>query len=265
MGLDSFDQSEDGRSSNTENKTTSEDQKYKQKPWLKEQIQVKGLSQNDVADIAGVSKSTIQYYKEKFDINTHKDNQKNKSVSLSQEHIDIIEGELLGDASLHRVDSCGNAKLQSTDKHTEYIEWLRSLLPDDMFTDQYVFDVNNGANMLVSRNTVELDSLLDKWYEDEKSVPSSFSLNSTNLLHWYMCDGTLSTEEHPILDMRWTGRGEAKLLSDMIEHLGIDVNLNEFERESGKYWRIYVKAGSVTDFFEVIGDCPIQCYSYKWV
>lgn len=264
MGLDDFDQSTEASNDDGYNHVYPKDEKYKDRGWLETKITDEGRSQADVANICGVSRSTIQYYKEKYDIKTAEENQDDKRVDLSDYQVDVIEGELLGDGSLHKPGGYGNAKFQTTDMHVEHLEFLYNVLPDSMFTDNYIFSGQHGASNLVSRNVVELTEIHNKWYNSDKVVPEDFKMNSTNLLHLYMGDGTLPDSSGPRIDMNWGDKQTAYRLRDMISNCVGPCSVLDYMMYDRPFMRISIPKDIEDEFFEYIGEPPTECYAYKW-
>jgi len=172
---------------------------------------------------------------------------------LSDEHIDILVGTIMGDAHI-RPD--GMYEICVTEK--DYVEELHSKLPDwfttksgvhPVYTDGY--DKNMWRIRSVSTN--ETSKIRDEWYQDgEKKFPlQKINLNGTVLTHWYANDGGTD------------GRGRACLYSsnestdeirDWLKDKGYDCCCDDRS--------IRMNRDGERKLFKV--TTPISGYEYKW-
>ena len=265
MGLEEFKTEPKKAATGAPSHNDDGDVRYKDEEWLREKMQSEQKTQSDVADICGVSASTVQYYQEKYSIKPGFKNQKNKSVSWTSKQIDVIEGTLLGDASIFGTEGAVNPNYLLTNSKRDYLEYVRSQLPGKLFSDNHTHTTTNGAGQLVSVCTKELLEIEKRWYNDSKTLPSEFKLNPVNLLHWYICDGTLEHEVRPTIDMMWTSRESAELLHSQVEDLVGGVEIYRYEKDGKEYHRISINKTKAGEFFRVIGDCPVESYKYKWL
>lgn len=89
MGLDSFKQSNDTSSESTGNHygNRTQDKRYRDEEWLREQYEEKGLSFDEIAEKTGAAYSTISKWANSFDLDVRGTNK-----SKYPEKEDIIEG-----------------------------------------------------------------------------------------------------------------------------------------------------------------------------
>ncbi|GAI49993.1 unnamed protein product, partial [marine sediment metagenome] len=125
-------------------------------------------------------------------------------VSLSEEALEFLNGELLGDGHLQEYSFV--AKYSHTSKHRQYLEWLRDKLllfginPSgeilgysyNTFKDKRYKDTIYTSFRYYSKSYLELKELKKIWYpspESVKRVPLDIELAPTTLRQWYMGDG----------------------------------------------------------------------------
>lgn len=174
---------------------------------------------------------------------------------FSEYQLDIIRGELLGDGSLVKGDSCTNIDtycfaLQVISK--EHVEFVIDKLPDGLFSENQPYlkeiDNNNHHNIWDIRSNIcpTLTNIEEKWYDNRnKIVPKDLELNETVLKHWYWGDGCLKHGPHATLTTVGFDERSVNHLSDELERIGYKNYINEDKRDyngSGKYPRLSVEA-----------------------
>lgn len=99
----------------------------------------------------------------------------------------------------------------------------------------------------------------------EKKIPD-IEFSPTVFKYWYIGDGTLGKErknawrasitstQYSSERMRWVSR----LLA------GLGMNPRVYEMKDGRTKLDLSGNSEVRKFLEFIGDCPVDCYKYKW-
>jgi len=271
MGLDNFRSSgEKNNSSNIGNntnkggpKTTPKEarDKYQDKEWLTNKIKEERNTRKEVANELGVSRETIQKWCERFNIESAVIN---RQVELIGDDLDVIIGNLMGDASIiSPKDNTG--KYQHSDTYSEYLEFLTDRLPS-------IFDTNvkerkdQDIYYIRSLHTKQLYKIRQEWYtEDGKTLPYTFKINGDILKYWYICDGTLEKDSRPSIAAKWLNDNSFSRIINQLDKMGIPKNcitIKEVRNRDVKSIRF--KNGAIKPFFKYIGSCPVDCYSYKW-
>jgi len=184
---------------------------------------------------------------------------------LSQEAIEWINGELLGDGHLrpHSVSS----QFTYSSKHLEYIQYISDTLSSfgikqcGRIRKIYLRKSNSYSHRYSSLRYVELSSTQKKWYpEGKKIIPRDIRFTPLTLRQWYIGDGYLRssgersriflyTNGFTVLDVEWLIKQLIKL---------------EFKSTRTNQNVIHVSRYSTKEFLNYIGNCPVECYKYKW-
>jgi len=202
---------------------------------------------------------------------------------LSQEAIEWIGGELLGDGCLYS-QSKYSAGFTYGSKHFEYIHYvfdtLKSFGIEQVGRIYKVWKnktIRNGkwvdrpitlfpkAFYYQSRAYVELKPIYDKWYPKpnrKKIIPKDIKLTTLTCRQWYIGDGCLAHPKNanPYIELCTCGFqvNDVKWLVEKLNNLGF----KSTRKTSNNVIRI--STYSTEDFLNYIGECPIKCYHYKW-
>lgn len=246
---------------------------YNNKEWLYNKYVNEKLSSIQIGKIYNVSESTIRRRLRKFNIpirsNSESHYLKNKnSCNLSQEAIEWINGELLGDGCLN--SRCEySAMFRYSSKYPEYIHYVSDKLKSfgiEQIGRMYQFKDKKYGSMTYyycSRSYAELSTIYKQWYpEGKKIIPRNIKFTPITLRQLYIGDGslinskkcksyiTLATNCFKILDVEW--------LIKQFNKLGIKANRQKCNNV------IRIPAYSTKYFLRYIGICPVKCYQYKW-
>jgi len=272
MGLYDLDGVTEGRQNTSKSSTSTskygthrvdKDAKFKDEEWLEQQKIEEDRSDQDIASQFDVDPETVRYWRKKFDIGTTYNTTKklDEEVILNQFQIDIIEGDLLGDGSV--VPNGNKSRYQAANKKKNYLEFIKNNLDQRLFTDNCWQNADGDKTVrLNTRATRQLQNIREKWYSDEKSLPDSFKINSTNMLLWYLGDGSLRNDNTPRLRICWTDEDSIKrAVQQLTEIIGDHISIHD--NNNGCY-RLLFKRECRDKFFRFIGSCPVDCYEYKW-
>jgi len=252
---------------------------YRNKEWLKGKYIDEGLTTIEIGKIFGVCNSCIGRNLKKLNIPIRPRAEAAhlpvaNHCNLSQEAIDWISGELLGDGSIQSV-SPYSAYFVYSSKYLEYIKYIKDTLKS--------FGIK-GGNIIKRYHTkektgfakqdyysyfyrsycyVELFSFRKKWYlEGKKIIPKDLILTSLTLRQHYIGDGSLC---HPK-----TGRPYAYLYTNGFFVSDVEWLTNQINELGFKATRqpvtnsIRIFSCSIKDFLDYIGKSPVKCYEYKW-
>lgn len=188
----------------------------------------------------------------------------NKPIHLTEKHIDILNGLLLGDGHLDANKS--SARYTQGSKHKEFLEHVKKVLPLEW--GPIWEDKKWNCYHIKSHHTPNLLDFWKKWYIDgKKVVPQNLQLNNETLLYWFLSDGSIrftNRKKFPnssYFEIKLATDGFTKeenlFLVSKLKELGIAASL----LTSNKI-RIY--SNSKEYFFNLIGRTPVSCYEYKW-
>jgi len=246
--------------------------KHWDKNWLKEKYLKEKLNATQISKECGVNRRTIDKWLKKFNIFTRSQNEtvhltKVNHCNLSQKAIEWINGELLGDGCLQPT-SLYSAGFRYSSKYKEYINYISDTLKSfgiersgriikyyNKRQDTYCYKYN-------SRSYKELMPIYKEWYpEGKKIIPKNIKLNPITLRQHYIGDGSLIHQNgnmriilctcgFSILDVNW-----------FVEKLN-NLGFRAMRQPSRNI--IHISTYSVIDFLNYIGECPVNCYKYKF-
>ena len=200
---------------------------------------------------------------------------------------DIINGSLLGDASLRKWNSSSknaNAYFSKRNKYLDHIELVAKSLYPNNFKEKIKSSICkcqgkkfNHFSIYTSSNQV-FKEMFEKWYPKdnnfEKIVPQDLKINQKTLLHWFLDDGNsyyrnrrdcIQKTSQVSISMCCEGFKEeyVELLRDICTRdtsLPFVIGKCNF----GYGTRLKIKQSASDDFFDYIGECPIDSMRYKW-
>ena len=229
------------------------------------------LSSGQIGEICNVDISTIRDWLVKYNIPRRSRSEagfflKANYCNLSQEAIDWINGELLGDGSLHSHHGC-SATFRYGSKYKEYIEYVRDTLKS--------FGIEQAGKIHTpkiqgrtyyqygSRSYVELMPIRKQWYpEGKKIVPKDIKLTPLTCRQWHIGDGSLSKPKkcRPYIRLATCGFmiSDVNWLVERLHKLGFKVSRNLYDNV------IQISTYSTKEFLNYVGKCPVNCYQYKF-
>lgn len=257
--------------------------KYKDEEYLREKYEIDKLSTVKIAQKFGVSPRTIKYYLNKFGVSL-------RSISDAK-RIDgyefvgdeeVLYGSLLGDGWLVKrnknglasfgkanigydhVFYCGQAIL-SVNPTNRIVEIQPSLCESTYRTDKVHF-------RFTTKTCKKLTKEYYRWYveypEKFKIIPKDLKLTPKIVLHWFMDDGCCSwrDKQKTRVEVGFSTQSfcvdDCELLRLKLREIGLQSTLH---KHSGGFERtVHLRASSILDFFDYIGQCPVPSMEYKW-
>jgi len=256
--------------------------------WLYQEYVIKKKSIKEIAKELGIHYKTVSNLLKKYNIPIRNVNEANSSVSnfyhqLSDYFKQVLDGLLLGDGSLAKPKSLNsNSCYQHTDKHKNYIEWLRQQFIDEGLECGKIYEKVNEkgfkpgsiAFYFSTRKYPCLTEQYHRWYRNgKKIIPKDLKLTPTVVLHWYIGDGSLikPSKGKPFIHFATNcfTFEEVNFLVEQLNKLGLKAYLRtgtEYKTKK-KFPYIALSVKSTQDFFDFVGSCPKpikQDYGYKW-
>ena len=248
---------------------------YQDKEWLCEKYLKEKLSTTQIGKLCKRTKVTIGRWLMIFNIPRRSQSEYHhlatkNNCRLSEEALQWINGELLGDAHLE-LKSCYSARFHYGSKYLEYIEYVRDTLKS--------FGIEQAGNIqrrhITHRNMdtyaydycskayPELLPIRKQWYpEGKKIIPKDIKLTPLTLRQHYIGDGYLSHREkrnpHIILCSDAFPISCVNWFICQLKYLGFKTT------RQPSHNRIHISSYSAKDFLSYIGICPVQCYQYKF-
>ena len=246
---------------------------YKDRDWLYKIYIIKKLSTYQIAEEIKMNKETIREWLKKFSIPIRSREEgihlaKANHCNLSQEAKEWIDGELLGDGCLHSQSSY-SASFSYHSKYFMYVQYVSDTLASfgieqmGKIREEYTKNFNCYVYRYASRNYVEFLPIKKHWYpKGKKIVPRETELTSLTCRQWYIGDGCLEqvknrkpyiflyTNAFLVSDVEW--------LITKLDKLGFKATRQPSNNT------IRISSYSTKEFLNYIGECPVECYKYKW-
>jgi len=247
--------------------------RFKKKEWLIQKYINEELSTYQIAKLCNMSQANIRKYFKKYNIPSRSIGEANhlargNHCDLSQEAIEWINGELLGDGCIISQSSY-SAKFEYISKYKEYIRYISDTLKLFKIKSTYKqikqkrWDRELVSYNCQSRNYAELLPIRKKWYpEGKKIVPRDIKLTPLTVRQWYIGDGCLihQKKKKPHISL-YTNGFTIFDVNYLIKELN-NINIKAKRQQSSNI--INISVHSIIDFLKYIGDCPVKCYQYKW-
>ena len=211
-------------------------------------------------------------------------------------------GELLGDGCIIPVGKSKHTGIFSyTTKHKKYIEWLYGILASydiDIYgnniaenkifpRDNFTAKTTNISYKARTKSYVHFGEMYKMWYPNgKKIVPNSFIITPTVLLHWYLGDGSLSTDKANSGRGKWTyiyknvrlhtngfSYEQNLMLADKLKNIGLNFRVvkhtSNFKGNKVINWQLLLPKPTINNhiFFSFLPPCPDEIkeiYGYKW-
>lgn len=247
---------------------------YKNKDWLENQYCEQQKSVNQIGREYNINHQTILNWMKRFNISsrsrpefTHL-SQANHCI-LSQEAIEFLNGELLGDAYMQGNDWSG--RIGYTSKYEEYIEYISKIFKKFGIeqSGKIIKRINKQHGAIsysfTTKSYSELKSIYDKWYpepERKKIIPKDIKLTPVTCRQWYIGDGCLEHRKKRssqiILATCGFSVSDVNFLIKLLHNIGIKAGRKPSSNT------IRISANPTIDFLNYIGKYPMKCYQYKW-
>jgi hypothetical protein len=204
--------------------------------------------------------------------------------NLSEDEIQIIEGELLGDGNISLRCENSYPWYRHSSKHEAYLYWLQTQLTSlgwsEVTKTVHKQRLKNGNQVisyhLNSQVHPQLEVIRQKYYDENnvKSIPSDLNLTPLVLKHWFIGDGSRGMYSTGYKKGKQTRKIQTficchsfsrdsldTIALPKLKQLGIDATV---VGKPGQH-RIRIAANSDDQFMRLvsIGQVPF-CYRYKY-
>jgi len=192
-------------------------------------------------------------------------------LHLTLRQRELLIGMLLGDAHLEcqSAQSVARLKVEHSVNQMEYVQWKYSEWQEWVLTPPQVKRKWNRLGT-VSNNVwfttvshAELETYRAWFYDGHrKKVPSNLTLSSLSLAIWFMDDGSRKSRECRglYLNTQAYRSEEVEILQQVLKNsLGIGTTI----RQQSDGLQIYVPAGEVTRFAQIVQPHMIEAMHYK--
>lgn len=233
------------------------------------------LNASQIAKKVGYSGTTIRRWLKKYQIPTRTQSEilhlsQGNHVSLNQEALSFLYGELLGDGSVTAYSKY-SARYSAASQYLSYVQWISEKFLDYGIKGSPILEKGYQSRDTIifiycSHSYVELKSIREPFYPNgKKIIPRSIKLDSLMLRHWFIGDGSLKHGER--------GRSHIRLSTDGFSPKDVEFGV-ALLRKSGFIAErnpakniIRISSYSTAKFLDYIGPCPPEIkdiYGYKW-
>lgn len=245
--------------------------KYRDKIWLEKKYSEEKLTMHKIGQICGVCDATIFNWLKKYNTLTRSISEAihlstANHCNLSQEAIDWISGELLGDGCLISI-SIYSAYFTYSSKYSEYIQYVSDTLKSFGIKGRKIYKsrrtIESYSYNYASLCYTELLPIRKKWYpEGKKIIPKDILLTPLTLRQHFIGDGSLEhgRRGRPFIILYTNGFSipDVKWLVEQLIKLGFKATRRPTRN------LIAISTYSTKKFLDYIGKCPVKCYKYKW-
>ena len=231
-----------------------------------------GKGWKELGRLLGVDRHTVAKYARLYGIPA-RENASLRKLDYSKSHItdsmlEAVDGFLLGDGSIRcRPGARRNANFCWTQKHREMAEYVASFFQayKPVVSDVTFWDDRYGKKYYSTKSSTcahpDITAQYKRWYPNRvKKIPEDVRVTPASVMLWYLGDGDFSgrvvrlhTQSFSTEEVKFV----AARLSDVF-------NIKTTTPRSGKGLYIRVATSDTKFFFKQIGECPIECYKYRF-
>lgn len=262
--------------------------KLNDKNWLYTKYIKEQKSINDIAKVVGVkSCNTVRQalIRNNITVRSISDGltcNRDNDLVINNETLEVINGSLLGDGSLfiwNKLSDVSYPYFSKKNKYKTHIEYVAKILLknkyQDYISEEYHKKYKKYYYQLRTFSDKRLKSLFVDWYPVDnnyvKRVPDNLTLTPNMLLHWFLDDGSSYIRRKGAKTKQVIIRLCSESFSEEEQNILINKLQDKFnikgslhKENSGTGFRIEIKQSSASDFFNIIGRCPVPDLEYKW-
>jgi hypothetical protein len=180
---------------------------------------------------------------------------------LTDFQIDVIEGLIMGDASINHQSDEWNARLDLSVVSEDFAKKAQddlSWLSNSVSVREKGGISKNPQHRLITYCHPKLSEIYKKWYPNgKKRFPNSLQLNETKLTYWYLGDGSLSFNRSGSAYARIRCNNESDR-QDYLEGLFSDIGITAYASSD----EVRISTGDTDKFLDIVQ--PVDDLSYKW-
>jgi hypothetical protein len=180
-----------------------------------------------------------------------------KEIGFTPTQYEFFDGVMAGDAHIER-----NGCFRIDVKYKEFAQYVITMLELDSNINKSIHKGFAGKRY-ISYVSTKMNILFLKerrrWYpRNIKRIPKNFRISPIGLNILYLCDGMLTKWNSIIISINSFRKNDIEKY--IVSYL-LDNCVDCWVRKNNS---IYISAKSRNLFLDLVGSCPLQCYSYKW-
>jgi len=191
-------------------------------------------------------------------------------INISNSLKEMILGMILGDGGMRLAIKGKYPHFIYTDKHREVLEYIIPFFLNEGIkcseiykgVNAYTFQTETRPEFMDIYNLFYPKEIMITQKQFRKILPD-INLTPTMLLWWYIGDGSSSKQSKS-----WNNRGQISckyyneyVLKQLQKITGNQVKFYSYKK-GGTY---HLGNKGLILLLDYIGDCPIECYDYKWI
>lgn len=275
--------------------TMSEYELLNNKIWLEDQYLNKKISAKRISEFVGCKTSnSVRQALIKFDIplRSYRDAQiigRDDNLIIDEE---VLSGTLLGDGSLQKSSKTSSTAAPYYTKKCKWEDYSLHIgkyfnkSGDINLSFQEQFLQRNKWNSVCEYYVFRTlsSNLLIPWYEKwypsknnyKKVVPIDLILTPKIILYWFLDDGYSTWRNREKEKYKQNTKQvicgfcsesftkqENEFLCKELKKLNINSSVRKCN-SGGSGWRIFIDQFNTNNFFNLIGNCPVDSMKYKW-
>lgn len=196
----------------------------------------------------------------------------NPKKIFTQEQYEFFDGLMISDGSLcgtisTRTNRMKNFNISCAFKYEEFANYIRTELDlkPEVKRKVHISDRYKSGecvqHVMRSLSNILYTEERKRWYPDGvKVIPEDYRFTPASMNMAYLGDGTLKKDTNRSIQISFNAFEKENIESTVIKSLnniGIECYINKFNC-------IYIRTRSTSDFLSYIGECPVDCYKYKW-
>lgn len=233
-----------------------------------------GISGNRLSQKYNKNISSIMYLLRKNNIpirsigdNVIKAKYNKPNIIFSQEFKEILTGLLMGDGSLRIHKKGRNPLYTHTDKNLEAIQYFKQLFENQGIKVSNIWiNSKNKCYYFQTESLKEFIEFYDLFYPiDSKKRLPNINITPIILKFWYIGDGSIKKQNGTLnnscnISNKW---GNSFILNQFKSLFSN--NSNYYKDEQKNCGSFYIPHKGLIKMLEYIGECPVECYKYKWI
>ncbi len=187
---------------------------------------------------------------------------------------EVVDGELLGDGCITK-GSRGYSTFALTCGNKGYAEYLHSVMAPLLNSKSKVHYRTTKPHSINGKYISPrpqyclryahkvFDHFYDRWYSPKKCIPSDIELTSGVCLHWYLGDGSI-TSNRTLQARLSTDSFTEKEVERLASQLKQKTLAPKIANERDGIYIVHFFGKHALDLLDYIGPCPVESLNYRW-
>ena len=180
---------------------------------------------------------------------------------------EFLTGSLMGDGSLRIHKKGRNPYYTHTDKNREAILYFKQIFEKEGIKTSKIW-INKHSKCYCFQTEARKGFLefYNLFYPNtsKKELPN-INLTPTILLFWYMGDGSIKKQKGTLNNAcQISNKFGNSFILNQLKSL-FNNNSNYYKEKNRQVGLFYIPHKGFIKLIDYIGECPIECYKYKWI